>query len=274
MEDVDLLIPKEKTHETISLLLKLGWTCRYKEIEKILESKHAALFVDPTGYRVDLHWRIFPQSMPDETSKTFWEGAVPVKVHEVATLALNQNDLLMHICAHGARWNTVPSLRWVSDAMAVLSRKNQPIDWSRMISQTKKYQLGLPLGDSLTYLKKEFSAPVPEEFFVAIQQFPVTKQMIKEYRTFSRENKAFDNIEGYWFSYLKGRKNANFLSTLFGFIDYLTIAWKKKNAWGVIAHLANWLRNNMIADTKKSILMTPMLGNLYSLYRRRKYGEN
>ena len=78
-------------------------------------------------------------------------------------MALNPTDQLLHTCWHGARWNEVPPIRWVADAMAILGASAPEIEWPSLLKKAERHRIVLPVKDALEYLKKKFDAPVPDE---------------------------------------------------------------------------------------------------------------
>jgi hypothetical protein len=68
--------------------------------------------------------------------------------------------MLVHVCAHGARWNEMPLVRWVVDA-ALLVRSGA-VDWTHVLAQTERLGLSLPLYETLKYLRTTMRVPIPE----------------------------------------------------------------------------------------------------------------
>jgi Uncharacterised nucleotidyltransferase len=93
----------------------------------------------------------------------------------VQTLALNPTDQLLHTCWHGARWNEVPPIRWVADAMAILDASGEEIDWEDLLKKAKKHRIVMPVKDTLDYLKKTFDAPVPDSLLKSLSAVRISK---------------------------------------------------------------------------------------------------
>jgi hypothetical protein len=110
---------------------------------------------------LDLHWHLFWECF-NASDDDYWETAVPIRIGGVQTLALNPTDQLLHTCWHGARWNEVPPIRWVADAMAVLGASAGEIQWPSLLKKAQRHHIVLPVKDSLEYLKNNFDAPVPD----------------------------------------------------------------------------------------------------------------
>jgi hypothetical protein len=92
----------------------------------------------------------------------FWSAATLLRVGESNTLTLCATDHLLHTLAHGARFNAIPSMRWVADAVWLL-RGESKIDWDRFIAQANALQLRLVASLTLAYLRDRHEADVPSD---------------------------------------------------------------------------------------------------------------
>ena len=82
---------------------------------------HARHLHDAGERRLDLHRYALEQLASDEP---FWSAAVEIDVMGVRTRALAPTDQLLHVVAHGGRWNPVPPVRWIADAELI--RRSAP----------------------------------------------------------------------------------------------------------------------------------------------------
>jgi hypothetical protein len=55
----------------------------------------------------------------------------------------------------------VPPVRWVADALTILSIPEKPVEWTCLVEQARLHELILPLRHALAYLVGTFDAPVP-----------------------------------------------------------------------------------------------------------------
>lgn len=116
-----------------------------------------------------------------DADKEFWEGAVKFSLGDVSTYALNPTDQLLHVCAHGARWESPPALQWAADAIMIMRSAESEIDWHRLVRQVGKHRLVLPLRDTLTYLRDVLDAPIPSLVLQSLQVMPITELERLEY---------------------------------------------------------------------------------------------
>lgn len=176
MLDADVLVHPHQTEQAMQLLTRLQWKpFRYLQPRNRIPIVHSTPFEDNGGRQVDLHWHLFWECFNASDDDDYWENAVPIQVGGAQTLALSATDQLLHTCWHGARWNEVPPIRWVADAMTILGASAAEIDWASLLKKAQKHRIVLPVRDSLEYLKKKFDAPVPDSVLESLWAVRVSK---------------------------------------------------------------------------------------------------
>jgi hypothetical protein len=174
MNDIDILVHPEHAERAVMLLKETGWTpIDFLPTAGYISVSYSHGFRNAAGQECDLHWHLLSQGRRLTDDAPFWKDADGVEIHGAAGFALNPTDLLMHVCVHGARWNTTPPIRWVADAMTVLNNTSAVIDWDRLMLQADRLRLILPLRDTLNYLKTHFDATIDEGFLHAINTLAV-----------------------------------------------------------------------------------------------------
>jgi hypothetical protein len=181
MLDADVLVHAHQAEQAMEVLTGLQWKpFRYLQPLMRIPIVHSTPFEDNGGRQLDLHWHLFWECFNASDDDDYWKNAVPVTVGGVQTLALNPTDQLLHTCWHGARWNEVPPIRWVADAMMVLGASAAEIDWTSLSQKAQRHRIVLPVRDSLEYLKQKFDAPVPDSLLKSLSAVRVS--------TMEREN--------------------------------------------------------------------------------------
>jgi len=249
MVDFDVLVPRKKASAAIKRLAesdwtstitplkgfseikflnKLGWTPKIRPIEEFTNAyfsvRHAHEFVDPEGHICDLHWRLLQGTTDENADDEFWDGAVKTTVSRLSTRALNPTDLLFHVCVHGARWNFVPSLRWIPDAMLIMNTSQSEIDWNRLVTLSKRTGQVLPIRDTLDYLRHHFSFPVPPSVLEELQNVSVSQITRMEHKAKTRSPRLMDGFLEVHFlcrSYARQVRGAGLFSKLAGFPKFL-----------------------------------------------------
>jgi hypothetical protein len=176
MLDADVLVRAHQAEQAMEVLTRLGWKpVRYQQPQTRIPILHSTPFEDNDGRQVDLHWHLFWECFSANDDDAYWENAVPIKIGGGQTLALSPTDQLLHTCWHGARWNEVPPIRWVADAMTILGASAAEIEWPGLLKKAQKHRIILPLKDSLQYLRKTFDAPVPDTLLKSLSAVRISK---------------------------------------------------------------------------------------------------
>ena len=177
MADFDVLVPPGDALAAAQLLERSGWWLKSGEpfTAARCANRHADEFFKGARHCIDLHWQALPECVEPAADDDFWAAAWPVEFAGESTLVPCPADQLLHTCAHGAAWSQVPPLRWVADAMTVL-RAAPELDWDRLLAQTTRRGLSLPLRATLGYLREVFGAPVPASFLQQLANLPVTAE--------------------------------------------------------------------------------------------------
>lgn len=175
MLDADVLVHAHQAERAMDVLTGLRWKPRYGRPQMRIPIIHSTPFEDDGGRQVDLHWHLFWECFNASDNDDYWENAIPIQIGGVQTLALNHTDQLLHTCWHGARWNEVPPIRWVADAMAIMAASSEDIDWPSLLKKAQRHRIVLPVMDSLEYLKKKFDAPVPDSVLESLSAVRISK---------------------------------------------------------------------------------------------------
>jgi hypothetical protein len=182
MLDADVLVHAHQAEQAMELLTNLRWNpVRYRQPQMRIPILHSTPFEDDGGRQLDLHWHLFWECFNANDDDDYWKNAIPIKIGGVQTLALNATDQLLHTCWHGARWNEVPPIRWIADAMAILGASAAEIEWPRLLKKAQRHRIIMPVKDALGYLKKTFDAPVPDSVLESLSAVRISKIELENY---------------------------------------------------------------------------------------------
>lgn len=274
MQDFDVLVPTKQITVAINLLEKLHWTPILEpskvEFDMYLSSRHAYTFTDSAGREFDLHWHLLYECLETNADDVFWKDAILTKVSDVSTCTLNSTDQLFHVCVHGVRWNYVPPIRWIADAMMILNSSPE-INWNRLVAQAQKRHLISPLKDSLIYLSDLLNAPIPSWFLRTLWNMPVSNiEIRREYKfrigpPVSGWTGWMGTLPKQWFYYSDMMSSVPLLRRIVGFIGFLQFVWNVDHLWQVPLYaafrmmrrtwkLAVWYNNQLSLMIKKNYL--------------------
>ncbi|MEJ2685077.1 MAG: nucleotidyltransferase family protein, partial [Candidatus Sulfobium sp.] len=222
MSDIDILVPASQAVLTADALKRAGWSpTAYESLDVTMQYRHSQQFIGESGTEVDLHWNIMMESTRVDPASDFWSKAVPIKIQGVPSNALDPTDMLFHVIVHGIKWNPEPPIRWIADAMTIIQSNNLDIDWTRIISQAKKYMVSLQVKEGLHYLYDKFQAPVPKTIMDNINAMPVSYLERFEYRRLVSNGECYSGtilggFPGYLIGYLRLTRGSGFLPSFGG----------------------------------------------------------
>ncbi len=177
MGDIDVLVHPRHARRALQLLVDDGWTCRSHpdgRFDRVLHTFHAVGLHTPDA-GLDLHWHALEEGNFRDADEPFWEASRGMELDGVPTRTLCPTDMLLHVLAHGARWDPVPPIRWVADAFLVISRHSADIDWDRLVEQATRLRLTLGLHAALSYLHERFDAVIPPAVLDRLAAVPVSR---------------------------------------------------------------------------------------------------
>lgn len=285
MMDADILVPARRVREAIGIitglgwrpsvtplkgfsdmkfLSRLGWTPRERTVEDFSEEyfsvRHGQDFTNPGEFTIDLHWHLLHGYNQPDADAEFWKGARDIGVEGVPALALDPADQLLQVCAHGVAWNTVPPIRWVADAAAILNREGEGIDWERFISAAQMHGKVLPVRDALRYLNPFLNTPVPEPVIRRLDGISVSKAGYFEYGVRTKPPGVLDGVvelRFLWRSYSSENSGKNLFARVIDFPKFLEHVFGMESAWHLVMYSGFELvrrSGQFIGSIKKRIL--------------------
>lgn len=213
MEDIDLAIPLEFAKQAVGLMLAQGWAADATPLKgtmspgrikgpgwspgpraigafdsRYFHVRHAHGFRKPNGLGVDLHWHVFQEDCDPHSDADTWAEARPARHGPFPFLVPPAHEHLLLILAHAARWNPIPSIRWVADA-ATLIKTSPELGWEKFVAAAVRRRRTCAAAELLGYLAKRFHAAVPDKALQALSTHPDTQKSRAAYlRDVSRPN--------------------------------------------------------------------------------------
>ena len=213
---------------------KTRWIPELESPESQIVVSHGIPFTNPaTDQAIDLHWHVIHECRQPNADDKFWEGAVALKINEVTTCALSPADQLLHIFAHGIKWNPVPPFRWIADAMTVVRSSHSVIEWNRLITLAKEHRLVLPVRDALDYLGDKLDAPLPLYVLQTFKNIPTSRieRIEYKYKTENYLQKPLGYMPVIWFDYSRLSRDKTLPLKVIGFVRYLQSFWGAESIW-------------------------------------------
>lgn len=181
MNDVDVLVKKNKIQTSIDYFQEKGWTPQLQPIDDHIKYHNGVGFADKNGNEFDIHWHPLIESMWEKDHDDFWDNSEMLDIEGVKTRAFCASDLLLQTIVHGIRWNPEPPVRWIPDSYYIINHHGEKIDWERFLYLTKRYNLHLKIKRSILYLNEVFHVNIPEKTLNEIVSAKVSKADRIEY---------------------------------------------------------------------------------------------
>lgn len=186
MYDTDLLVPPDRAAEARAILESLGFkpgpsAARARGLARQVRWGMGHAFT--RGYsNIDLHWHVLHQDPSSFFDAIAWDHARPLERANVpGLLELSPTELLLHVCLHGVRYDSTANRIWALDAVRILARSGNAVDWARLTRVARQRCLTVALGDALEFLVS-LGANVPSHVIETLGREPVLPAEILEYR--------------------------------------------------------------------------------------------
>lgn len=245
MNDLDVMVPEERTLETISLLEDHGWRQTTTENFRMRQSdfsfRHSLQFVNTEGLEMDLHWHALYLACFRGADESFWKDSVPMEFEGIPTRALCPTDQLIHACAHGLMWSDVPTIRWAADAFAVM--RSSEIDWQRLTSLTHELRLALPVKEGIRYLADSLDAKVPAAVWDGFAKLEISRSEKLDYQRLQNPLQLQSPLDTFYAMCGRYRRNAKAqfpLARVGEFVRFLQFHWQVENNWQVCVAFFRW----------------------------------
>jgi hypothetical protein len=233
MDDVDVLVPIERTSEAIAALADAGWSAGHDDPRAWTEVHHSLGFAGAGGGEVDLHWFSLWQPARDDR---LWRASVAMELAGVATRAPSPADQLLLACVHGTPWSPLPPFRWIADAAAVIRSAGGDLDWARLAAEAKRRRLTVACEAALSYLRDEFVLAVPQTALEQLRAAPVSHHERAAFRAACRPDSPLRTMQMAWDRYRRLRDLDTGAAKPAGFVSFARRFWGLDSAWQLPVH--------------------------------------
>jgi Uncharacterised nucleotidyltransferase len=132
LQDIDVLVEQEAVEPVVSWALERGW-----HVAKGLDAKDIYIVHHAIDLRygddgaIDLHWALLVQGRNPSRDRAFLASAQPAELGDVPIQVLPPTEQLFHTAAH-----VKPvGIRHVVDAISIVGRGGELIDWSTLVDE-------------------------------------------------------------------------------------------------------------------------------------------
>ena len=182
--DVDVIVRRSDIDTTIHVLHRLGYEIGRDELKGRIEASVQAQIgiemVHPDRrVVVEVHWAFLNRTYHiDLQPQDVWRRAITTHVGGIPMHAMETEDLLVYLCAHGTKhhWSR---LKWACDVAEVV-RKSPEIDWEMLIHRAHGLQCERIVYLGLAIAHRWLGASVPLDVLRAIESDDMVKTLIEQ----------------------------------------------------------------------------------------------
>ena len=175
MADIDVLIKREDFQKAVRVLKKNKWQPAAANLLLYIEIYPSCQFTDADGGELDLHWQIMRESWNADNTDSLWNDAVETKIGNTPVKVLSPAHQLFHICWHGVQYSPTPPIRWIADAVMILRKSKDEINWEKLVEIACLHRVNLMIFTALDYLNKNFAASIPLKVLSGLKTAPLTR---------------------------------------------------------------------------------------------------
>jgi hypothetical protein len=169
LDDVDLLVPRERLRDALAAFESAGWVvpAEPQRTHYIRSSHHLPLSSPgPLSVSFELHWNLAQQSRFCVDPQGILERAVALDVGGRHILRCDDHDLVAHLLLHHLSHYFDTRLKWLVDMQRI---SDQPgFDWSRVVERIRSWRATVACAASLEHLHKLDPALIPAEVRQAV----------------------------------------------------------------------------------------------------------
>jgi hypothetical protein len=249
MDDVDVLVPIERTAEAIELLSGAGWSPDHDDPLAWAEVHHSLGFAGAERGNVDLHWFSLWQPASDVE---LWRASVPLELSGAATRAPCPADQLLLTCVHGTPWSPLPPFRWIADAVTVIRSAGERLDWDRLVAEAERRRVTVAAGAALAYLGEEFGAAIPSTALARLRTAPASRHERAAFRAACQPDSPLRTLRMAWDRYRRLRDLDTGAPRPGNFADFARRFWGLESVWQLPLHGARALSRRRERDAARS----------------------
>lgn len=146
--------------------------------------------------QVHLFWAI-PQ---DYTDEQVWRYAALSSSQDMSGLMLSPTDQLLDVCARtffkarvaqSVTPNESRPIHGIADALMLIRKSGDDLDWMRLITQAQRYQMILPVRNMLILLQQVLQLSLPCWVLPALLQMSIAQQEWLKYQVLAGDWRSF-----------------------------------------------------------------------------------
>jgi hypothetical protein len=156
MDDMDLLVRPADVPPAVEALRGAGWSTQIARPARVLQVVHG-VEMQRDDDRLDLHGHLFQGSLHTALDQQRWARSELLELPDGPLRVLDPTDQLLHVLVHGVE-SDPPAPRWLADAMMIMRRDGERIDWGRIAADAQHEGRRLAFARAVDELINVFGA--------------------------------------------------------------------------------------------------------------------
>ena len=258
MNDIDLLVEENNLTPALHALAGLGWRDIEQKVYDLFLGGHPAVtMAGGRRFELDVHWNLLTEYDPQIDPRVWWRDARLMDWQGSPVYLLSPEDQVIHLCAHGVKWDALPSIRWIPDVLRVLEA-SPDLAWDKLVQKCQYFKVTLPVRSCLLFLQTRYGAQVPDEVLDALFSRSVSKTERKRFERYTAPLSFFQRVVRQWGLCRKDFPDRTWMARAWRFPAYL----KRKSGIEKYSDCAVYLFHSLspaicaIWDKRRSSLRT------------------
>ncbi|MBE0610309.1 MAG: nucleotidyltransferase family protein [Dehalococcoidia bacterium] len=246
MNDIDILVHGRQLRQTVAALEPLGWrqVAPLRNPWKAARIFHAILLRHPSGVEIDLHRHMLEEACWKGADDALWDDSIEFELDGRPARTIRPEAHLVHVVAHGVRWDPVPPVRWITDSTVLLRRFGAGWDWAFTAELARRLGVSRAVAAGLCYLRDNLGAAVPAEAVEGLLESPSSALERLDFRAQQAGSGPVLQSLRYTTRYLRLSSRRPLTRRIADFPPYLQVMWELDSQWAVPGDAIRrvWLR--------------------------------
>jgi hypothetical protein len=181
--DLDVLLRRRDASRAKSMLMSRGFRPYYDSSDDLLLGRSHHFRLDRQGdpLTIEIHWRLIEDHFCFNLGEeALWRNAPSVRLAGVQVPCFPTTELVLYLCAHGAKHNW-QRLSWICD-IAELIRSQPGLDWELVRHRARAIGAGRMLSLALLLARDLLGAPIAECIAGGIDADATARELAREVR--------------------------------------------------------------------------------------------
>lgn len=184
INSLHLLVQQNELERAVQHLVELDW----RLVSPI--TKPWIHLQDQRQFPLYLQGHLFWCEPQDYTDAQIWHYSTPYGCDPTGW-QLSVTDQFLDRCARTFFKGSSNQIEGIADAMLLIQNSSQDLDWRRLIAQSQRYKMVLPVRNMLILLQEVLQCPLPNWLLPELRLMPITQQEWLNYKVLAGDKDAF-----------------------------------------------------------------------------------